>query len=84
MPPAHMHPPAMPCAKRAASSSTMCSANAKPRLATASTTRPTSSVCLTPQRTASQADGNAPTNIPAGYAAVSRPAPALVMPCSST
>ena len=83
IPAAHMQAPPTPWMKRAASSSTMWFANAKPRLARPSMERPRRSVGLTPQRMASQPDGSAPTNVPAGYAAVRMPAPVFERSSSS-
>ena len=66
IPAAHMHAPPTPWMKRAASSRTMWFANAKPTLARPSIKSPRRSVLLTPQRMASQPDGSAPANVPAG------------------
>ena len=66
IPAAHMQAPPTPWMKRAVSSTTTLLANAKPRLASPSMASPSSSVGLTPQRAASQPDGSAPTNVPAG------------------
>ena len=83
MPAAHMQAPPTPWMKRAASSSTMWFANANTRLVTPSSPSPSSSVGLTPQRAASQPLGTAAAKVPAGYAAVSTPAPVFESPNSS-
>jgi len=62
----HMHAPPTPWMKRAVSSSTTVWANANPRLDSPSMESPSSSVGFTPQRVASQPEGSAPTNVPAG------------------
>jgi hypothetical protein len=66
MPEAHMKAPPTPCTKRAASSSTMLSANPNTRLVTPSIARPHISVGFTPQRAASQPPGREPAKVPAG------------------
>ena len=66
IPAAHMQAPPTPWMKRAVSSTTTLPANAKLMLASPSMASPSSSVGLTPQRAASQPDGSAPTNVPAG------------------
>jgi hypothetical protein len=66
IPAAHMQAPPMPWTKRAASSSWMLLANAKTRLVTPSSERPSRRVGLTPQRAASQPPGTLPTKVPAG------------------
>jgi hypothetical protein len=64
--PAHDAAPPTPCTKRATSSTTMLSPNAKATLETVISASPSSTVCLTPARAASQPPGSPPANVPAG------------------
>jgi hypothetical protein len=64
--PAHDIAPPTPWTKRAASSTTTLSANAKATLDADMTPRPSNAVGRTPARAASQPPGSAPANVPAG------------------
>ncbi|MEA2271022.1 MAG: hypothetical protein QOC64_3632 [Solirubrobacteraceae bacterium] len=65
MPAAHEHALPTPCRKRAASSITMSSANAKARLDTPISAMPTTTVGRTPKRAVSHPAGSEPRSVPA-------------------
>ncbi len=65
-PAAHVHAPAAPCAKRAASSTAMAEDQPKTSVAALISARPSNATRLSPSRATSRPPGSEPTSVPAG------------------